>query len=1090
MPAHKNDKNFRGARITFPRDTVASNLLIVCSIVRQIDYVKVMLHLFRWISGWIPALGVEKANKLRARESSLQTKEKGKLSRIKMAHEWKKEKISQPSLCFSCHKPIWAPFSSAVRCTTCSLLGHKACAKKTSVRCTKMAPQSFMPVGVVRVRVISGVNMDMKTDCFCTLQLDQQTATTRIAFGQSFWNQTFTFIVTSSSKHKLVIECYEQEYLENVFLGSCAIPNLHEYTQQEELFVDLQRGGVRTKKTLQLAIEYHRLYAHDVEWDFDTTVSSPPPAKGGFATPLNRRLKRRHSAGQSNAKSATEFSITYHPQGANPKDIPASTSSHTAPVSEEFGSPSAKSASVQFPRGMSTSLSSVHVYPASSSPEQYVSSPSDAKISLSASNHNLLLPPMSTTPPSLSNSSISTTALTSSYHSDDRQHDSDEDSSDDEDDEFIMLRDHFGFKIETAHMDAYLATFEFQFTTRMREQAEYLAKNLNKILSCSVSRPMVTREFVGFARSGFPLSHRGDLWQALSGSRDAMRRHPGLYRRLLEEHEGEESLATQQIEKDLRRTFISNPFLKTRRDRERLQRVLNAFSFYDPQTGYCQSLNFIAALFLLLMGEEEAFWLLIVTTRKYLPEYYTPDMVGSKTDAHIFEAMLYTYFPIIAHQLFDLGLPVVLRTASWFLCMFVTILPIETTMRVFDWMFVEGSQILFSIGLALFDLSSISLSQADSFDSAYFTFTTMTSSCFNADHLIDLAATKYQVVRKEIAALRTKLRLEYSRRDEQELLSSLNLSPDDFYALVSQIESVSKSELERSRGGNLATPSRKKAPVPTSAKKSATTSSDQLKPLGSSSKLASSGVLPPAEKVENAEVEASVLDKIKFVSVFVKLFPSIETAVAESMFDMLDSDDDKVLTIKECLLGISAFVVGEADKKALMWFRVFDKNNDGILDTTEIKALLSLVWKLIDKQLDHSWIDEFLEVVEKTHAGRITRQEFVTACLDMPVLSDWLKFGFTLGDRVKVLAAKAETAQTVAELPELPLPSFRPSDSASELPALSTTPPASWIDEDGRVNPLLVAGTVSPPRQRSGTASPTERFQTSTDEDQEGFIFV
>jgi hypothetical protein len=42
-----------------------------------------------------------------------------------------------------------------------------------------------------------------------------------------------------------------------------------------------------------------------------------------------------------------------------------------------------------------------------------------------------------------------------------------------------------------------------------------------------------------------------------------------------------------------------------------LRRVLRAYSYYDPEVGYCQGMNFIAGMFLTVMNEEEAFWLLV-----------------------------------------------------------------------------------------------------------------------------------------------------------------------------------------------------------------------------------------------------------------------------------------------------------------------------------------------------------------------------------------------------------------------------------------------------------------------------------------------
>jgi len=42
-----------------------------------------------------------------------------------------------------------------------------------------------------------------------------------------------------------------------------------------------------------------------------------------------------------------------------------------------------------------------------------------------------------------------------------------------------------------------------------------------------------------------------------------------------------------------------------------LRRVLKAYSLYDMDIGYCQGMNFIAGMFLTVMSEEDAFWMLV-----------------------------------------------------------------------------------------------------------------------------------------------------------------------------------------------------------------------------------------------------------------------------------------------------------------------------------------------------------------------------------------------------------------------------------------------------------------------------------------------
>ena len=58
-----------------------------------------------------------------------------------------------------------------------------------------------------------------------------------------------------------------------------------------------------------------------------------------------------------------------------------------------------------------------------------------------------------------------------------------------------------------------------------------------------------------------------------------------------------------------------------------------AYSWYDPQVGYCQGLNRLAAIALLFLEEEDAFWCLVTVVNYLLPpDYYNKTLLGSQTD--------------------------------------------------------------------------------------------------------------------------------------------------------------------------------------------------------------------------------------------------------------------------------------------------------------------------------------------------------------------------------------------------------------------------------------------------------------------------
>lgn len=124
--------------------------------------------------------------------------------------------------------------------------------------------------------------------------------------------------------------------------------------------------------------------------------------------------------------------------------------------------------------------------------------------------------------------------------------------------------------------------------------------------------------------------------------------------------------AISEIEKDLHRTFPNNAVFETTEGIDTLRRVLVAYSVRNPTVGYCQSMNFICALLLLFMEEEEAFWLLTVMVEDLtkIPEneeapvysskviatpepsqhfkgifYYQNDLAGSTIDQMVFKGV-------------------------------------------------------------------------------------------------------------------------------------------------------------------------------------------------------------------------------------------------------------------------------------------------------------------------------------------------------------------------------------------------------------------------------------------------------------------
>lgn len=87
---------------------------------------------------------------------------------------------------------------------------------------------------------------------------------------------------------------------------------------------------------------------------------------------------------------------------------------------------------------------------------------------------------------------------------------------------------------------------------------------------------------------GLPNRLRGEMWETLSGSIYLRYANPGFYDRLLEEYKGRTSTSTEDIEKDLHRSLPEYAGYQSDEGIAALRRVLQAYSFKNPELGYCQ----------------------------------------------------------------------------------------------------------------------------------------------------------------------------------------------------------------------------------------------------------------------------------------------------------------------------------------------------------------------------------------------------------------------------------------------------------------------------------------------------------------------
>lgn len=147
--------------------------------------------------------------------------------------------------------------------------------------------------------------------------------------------------------------------------------------------------------------------------------------------------------------------------------------------------------------------------------------------------------------------------------------------------------------------------------------------------------------FIKLVRIGIPPTLRGEIWEVCCGSIYKRYLNPGHYQKLLDDNVGKTSLSTEEIEKDLNRSLPEYAGYQTEEGISTLRRVLYAFSFHDPEIGYCQAMNLVVSLFLIYLSEEQAFWILTVLCERLVNGYYSVNMVGAVVDNHVFDTMVF-----------------------------------------------------------------------------------------------------------------------------------------------------------------------------------------------------------------------------------------------------------------------------------------------------------------------------------------------------------------------------------------------------------------------------------------------------------------
>ena len=206
---------------------------------------------------------------------------------------------------------------------------------------------------------------------------------------------------------------------------------------------------------------------------------------------------------------------------------------------------------------------------------------------------------------------------------------------------------------------------------------------------------------------GLPASLRGEIWCIVCHVKREKQMHAqDIYLKLIDLDNPEEE---HRIQKDVTRTFSNYPVSGQECDQDAswnnqigqqmLFNVLLAYANYDSQIGYVQGLNYIAAMLLMHIQEEEnVFWCLIyLLNRKNWRRIYMEEMPKLMDLMDYIEQKLQTDFPEIAEHLEEQCFTVGAAFSPLFITLYIYQIEHQYAMRIFESFLLDGEDTLLRV---------------------------------------------------------------------------------------------------------------------------------------------------------------------------------------------------------------------------------------------------------------------------------------------------------------------------------------------------------------------------------------------------------
>ncbi|XP_059831866.1 USP6 N-terminal-like protein [Hypanus sabinus] len=207
---------------------------------------------------------------------------------------------------------------------------------------------------------------------------------------------------------------------------------------------------------------------------------------------------------------------------------------------------------------------------------------------------------------------------------------------------------------------------------------------------------------------GIPLQLRGQIWSLLLDLEKLKSENEGKYEKMKIQAQ-KFSSEIKQIDLDVNRTFRNHIMFRDRYGvkQQALFHVLIAYSVYNTEVSYCQGMSQLAAILLMYLNEEDAFWALsqLLTDQKHaMHGFFIPGFPKLQRFQGHHDQILSKLMPKLKKHLDKEQMSTGIYTTKWFLQCFIERTPFTLTLRLWDIYILEGEKVLSAMAYTIMKL--------------------------------------------------------------------------------------------------------------------------------------------------------------------------------------------------------------------------------------------------------------------------------------------------------------------------------------------------------------------------------------------------